>query len=500
MTVSTVSTSTAFTLTSGNVLRVRCQRGESAKVRISNGAHAEGIVGDGCTQDFGPYSAGSTANIAVLFGSSVEYEQATALNLTLKPYTYKSATVESDNGSNNNLLPSPSSAAAVAAAMASGYQGVSNALNEIWSLGDSICANGYSAPTSSRDIALGGDSWLMWACVLSAGTLTWGGTASQGGIDTATCISTYLPVIEAAKPRFCVVHIGTNNNPDAPATTIADLRTIYTRLLRAGVIPIATAMLPKATLINNAAYKLQRLTLRISKMAREMGIPFCDWSPQLLKNTGTGEWVSAAYSSDGTHMLEPAAKPMGASLLASIQPWMTPGTNYFAHVQDNAGLTSHTPCTTNALQLTDTNADGLSDGWNGSGNGTATLSAMSASEGLGNWQVFTASGASSMQRTGGNVAMVPGNRYLLSFKFKSSNIVGSSGQFTIRFCDANSNPIVQLQALKSDVTLGAFYREFVWPSAAATNNGRLEVLVSGTNAVLSIGQYMCLDLTANGLA
>ena len=385
-----------------------------------------------------------------------------------------------------------------------GFLGLQNPNNEIWGLGDSIVANGYHAPTSADDVWFSGDNWLNWACALSVGALTWGGVSALGGITSGTCISTYLPAVLAAKPRFCVVHVGTNDYgttgyANDGSTTRANLLTIYTTLLKAGIIPVATSFLPKSTLTGAAASVLQRLTLWVAKTARRLGIPYCDWSPQLFKADGSGDWVSAAYSSDGTHMLEPAAKLMGASLLASVTPWMTPGVNYFAHVQNNSNLTSHTPCNTNGLQLTDTNVDGLSDGWNGSGNGTATLSAMSASEGMGNWQVFTASGASSMQRTGGNVAMTPGHKYLLALKFKSSNIVGSSGQFTIRFCDANSNPIVQLLQFKSDVTLGALYREFVWPAAAATNNARLECLVSGTNAVLSVGQYICLDMTANGL-
>lgn len=391
------------------------------------------------------------------------------------------------------------------AALPQGFQGISSSLNEIWSLGDSICANGYAAPTSAADVWFSGDNWLNWACVLSVGALTWGGVSALGGITSGTCIDKYLPAIIAAKPRFCAVHVGTNDYGQTGyatdgSTTRANLLTIYTTLLAAGIIPIATAFLPKASLTGASASIQQRLTLWVAKTARRLGIPYCDWSPQLFKSDGTGAWVSAAYSSDGTHMLEPAAKLMGASLLSSIQPWLTPGVNYFAHVQNNSNLTSHTPCSTNALNLTDTNADGLADGWYlNTGAGTPTLTAMSASEGMGNWQNFTATGAGNYQNTGSNVAMTPGNKYLLAMKFKTAGVVSSGGQFTIRLADANSNPIVQLLGLKSDVTLGALYREFVWPSAAATNNARLECLVQGANAVLSVGQYICMDMTANGL-
>lgn len=378
--------------------------------------------------------------------------------------------------------------------------------DSIMGIGDSITANGNTPPTSSKDYVIGGQSYLFWACMLSLGRLNFGGVAATGGYNTQQIIDTHLPTIISAKPRFCVVHAGTNDYGTLTLVqTQANLLHIYVTLLNAGIIPIATTLLPKQTLVGSSAYIIQRLNLWIAKISRILAIPCVDWNI-LMSNTTDGNWVGysgagGTYQSDSTHPNEFGARTMGQAIVDALNAYgMMQRYNYLPRVNQNTNLTGFAPTASNALLITDTNADGVADGLNKSGTGTCTTSSMAENEGLGSWQNMTATSSSALQVFGNNGAIVAGNRMLFACRFKTSGVLASGGKFDIRFTDSNTVDIFALRDFKQDVPNGVIYREFVVPAGVGQLFARPFFSVQGTGANLSVGQVAVIDLTAAGLA
>ena len=75
------------------------------------------------------------------------------------------------------------------------------------------------------------------------------GTFGVPGCLTSDMVAR-LPDVVAAKPDYCVVHGGTNDNANpaiAYATTIANLRTCYETLAAAGITPVVVPILPRTS-------------------------------------------------------------------------------------------------------------------------------------------------------------------------------------------------------------------------------------------------------------
>lgn len=374
--------------------------------------------------------------------------------------------------------------------------------NTIMALGDSITAIGYTAATATAIEFTTDLSYLSNLCNLSNGRLTWGGVSAFGGISSATVITGYLPAVLTAKPKYCVVHCGTNDlGTLTQAQTRANLLYIYQTLLANGIVPIATSMLPKSTQTGANTSNLQQITLWIAKTARNLGIPYCNWASTLFSADGSGTWASigsanTSYTTDGTHQLPASSMIMATALWNTIQNYCSPEQNYCVQVQNNSNLTPFYPTTTNALHIT--NTAGLAFGY-GAFTGTASVSAMSASEGVGNWQNFTATSASHFITGAANTAIVKGNKYLLAFKYKTSGVVANNGSFKVMVGDGSNNAdIAGFLSCNQDVALGMFYREFIMPNIAGTVV-RIQVTINGIGATLSLGQVTLIDLTANGL-
>lgn len=153
-----------------------------------------------------------------------------------------------------------------------------------------------------------------------------GGTSSQ-------ILSSILPACLAnpyGLPKMMVVMAGIND-PGASittATSLSNLKAIYSTLIASGIQPVAATIFPTNTSGNTAAF--EKLNQGIVKLAAEMGIPCADFYSALV-NPANGQWNGTAPTSagewtiDGTHQSVQGAEIAGYVLNLTI-------TNYLASV------------------------------------------------------------------------------------------------------------------------------------------------------------------------
>lgn len=375
----------------------------------------------------------------------------------------------------------------------------------IWGLGDSITKNGYTDPTSSVSHLFGKQSYVMWACLLSGGRLRFGGVAATGGYTTAQIVSTHLPTVLAARPAYCVVHAGTNDIGTLTLSqTIANLTTIFDSLLSAGILPIATTMLPKHTLLGASRAPLDRMSMWITRYARQKNFPVVDWTTPHI-NPSTGDWVAysggtGTYNADDTHPNSTGAKSMGQLVWNTILAWSPPKAAFFP-AQNLQGASPFYPTVSNALHLTDTNSDGIPDNYTATTGGGQTFSigAMSSDEGLGNWFNIGQAGVTAPFPQGTTTAITPGNRMLFVCKVKTAGVVSSSATWNLRLTDGGTVDIMAIRTIDIDLALGGFHIEFTIPASVGTSTLKFIPYVQGDGASISVGQVGIYDLTAQGV-
>lgn len=384
----------------------------------------------------------------------------------------------------------------------------------IASLGDSITAMGVTPSDDDNANLFGAQSYLMQAVIQSKGVLSFGGAYALGGIRSDAMLSTYLPQVIAAKPAYCVVHAPTN---DYGALTLAqsleNLRAIFDTLLANGIMPIATPLLPKSTLINSSSHVLERLSISIERMASARNIPFAPWTYQ-FSDPASGNWLGwdgtkSVDSYDGVHLTAVGARKCGSVLWDTIKWVVPPSQTLLARLNNNSTLTSFQIASNNAC-FADANT-GIA---NGATPPTRTVTAMTAGEGVGNWLNIAYAGSTPnqfQQFTGsGNTSISPGDRIYMAFRIKATGVESSGGQFSLSLASgANNGNIAGLLAWASDIADGVFAQEFTVPNtipggaAGAAGTARLNFSFNSgggnVGAVVSIGQLLIVNLTAQGL-
>lgn len=166
-------------------------------------------------------------------------------------------------------------------------------------------------------------AWLMYGACRSGGRwAAWDFNPGHSGAFSATVLSTVLPAFlnyPNGLPDACVVLAGTNDtgNSVAIATTLSNLKQIYTQLRAAGVTPIAAAIPPN---VSGSALAMQ-LNVGIAKLAAEMNIPFVNFYGALI-NPANGQ-LNTNYSADGTHPTARGAAVMGYKLNEAVLAQVT---------------------------------------------------------------------------------------------------------------------------------------------------------------------------------
>ena len=374
----------------------------------------------------------------------------------------------------------------------------------VWKLGDSISANGFTAPTASADRVWSPDrDYLLWASILSMGKIAYGGTAATGGFKTDQIIATHLPTVLAARPTFCVVHAGTNDiGTHTTAVTIANLKTIFDRLLAAGITPVATTMLPKETNKGSSREALDAMSAFVTRYADLKGFPRVDWTTPFI--TTAGGWTGYAsptpgpYNYDDVHPEGGGAKVMGQALADVLTPLintkpesLATNTNYLA---------DFVPTRVNGLLLTDTNADGVADQITAPAATGAVyaLTAMSADEGKGNWQSMERTSTGSPTLETAAITVTPGDLITFSCKVKTTGMKAGAATWHLRLTTSSVIDVTALRNFKEDITLGLWKVTFRVPSTGVTNL-KLHSYISAGTGKLFIGELNMVNLTAKGL-
>lgn len=134
------------------------------------------------------------------------------------------------------------------------------------------------------------------------------GSAATVGYTIEQIISTHLPVVEAAKPEYCVVWAPMANNMLASgewsSTLLAKEISIYDRLRAVGTTPIVATCPPAANGTNTGLSKMeiQRYNSWIANYSKKKGYPFFDAYAALVDpSTGTYYESPTDFATDNTH-------------------------------------------------------------------------------------------------------------------------------------------------------------------------------------------------------
>lgn len=203
-----------------------------------------------------------------------------------------------------------------------------------------------------NSIVADGNNIFQTLAKMSGGRISVVQNSGVGGYTSSAVLAKIIA--EGVNPLADVVAYmeGTNDAAQSVsyATHIANMRAIAQKIIQLGKIPLLVLAPP-----NDQAYAAvsNGMALRESVMAKTLGIAVFDPWVKLCDTDGT--WISGA-SADLIHPLASASATAGVELYSMISGKSVPLTVPRSNVGE--GLIG-----ANVLQITDTNADGLPDGW-----------------------------------------------------------------------------------------------------------------------------------------
>ncbi|MCU1675351.1 MAG: hypothetical protein JWM93_109 [Frankiales bacterium] len=362
-----------------------------------------------------------------------------------------------------------------------------------WILGDSITVNGVNTSTPNTWESR---AWYIAASIAAEGKFVIDGIAATGGFTTTQVLATHVPTVLAAKPAMCVVLCGRNDvvNVVPWATVKANLLSMYTQLIAAGVMPVPCTLTANTGNTSAQASLTDQINNFIRIYAAAHKLPVMDVAT--LTNTTAGGQVTGWFA-DASHPNAVGAKGIGAFVatqLASILPPFTPPVAIV-----NSSPTTDFNLVTNPLFLTDTNADGTPDNFTvvaGSATGSVALVAGTGSV-RGNYMVVSRSGGTGIYyaKMAASAPVVAGRRMALSLRLKATVEAGSAQCFVRAVHASNTTVYAGISEWAADIAEpGLFYTEFVVP-AGVTNINIWAGLSAGTGSI-SVAQLSFRDLTA----
>lgn len=363
--------------------------------------------------------------------------------------------------------------------------------NTITAIGDSITAY------NGDGVRWNGKGWLNWACVLTDSKFKQMYHSATPGHTTAQVLSDSLPALLArpVKPDYCAVLTGTNDlGTNVPyATTFANLTLIYARLESAGITPILCTVPPRNNPTNISATNIYRFNAWIRKTASEKGYPLIDFYGALV-DPATGNYKSG-LNSDDIHPTEAGAKTMGEAAAKVLNEILNPWTPAITQsLPDPSNVVS------NPLNLTDTDSDGIPDGWQAPTPAGATFSLVNPtnSDVVGKWfktTRATAGGTTVLRRSFGS-GINPGDRYGIGLRFKLEKTTTAQLDINLFQYGGSTLIISPLYQWKNDTDAHTRYLEFVVPAGIVSF--QLDVSFSGVGE-LSLGQFTLRNLTTLGI-
>ena len=364
--------------------------------------------------------------------------------------------------------------------------------NAVTAIGDSITAY------NGDGVRWNGKGWLNQACVITDSRFKQLFHSATPGYTSAQVLAESLPTLLArsVKPDYCFVLVGTNDQGTGVpyATTFSNITKIYDDLLNADIIPIACTVPPRNNPTPTAATNMLRHNTWIRKTAAERGLALVDFYNALV-DPATGNYKSG-LNADDVHPTEAGAKVMGEAAAKVLNEILTPWTPAITQaLPDSNNLLS------NPFNLTDTDSDGIPDGWQAPTPAGATFSIVNPtnSDVIGRWFKVTraAAGGTTILRRSFGSGITPGDKFGIGLKFKLEKATSAQIDVNLFQYGNSSNLIISpVYQWKTEIDSRTRYLEFEVPAGVVSF--QLDVSFSGVGE-LSIGQFTLRNLTALGI-
>lgn len=376
----------------------------------------------------------------------------------------------------------------------------------LWMIGDSNSDNGN--PGAAFGVGrLDGIQRFTGLSIIGAthanldGRVRVGGVAATGGYTAEQILATHVPtIVSHADPGDIVIVLaGTNNmaGGDVAATRTA-LSGIYSALEGAGLVVIPCTLPPNKKPADYVAFT-QAINFWVQDNGASMGRSVSDLHGVLVESS-LGELKTAYDSGDHTHLSAAGAWAAGAEIARAITARVP------AAALGGLSVTSANPSalfnTTNGVLLTDTNSDGIPDGWTlmaPAGTSTFVLSTDAAFAGQ---KLTMTRGDADALLMSGTFTLVPGNRVLVGLKFRFT--AAASGTWSFRLENvAGSGPMLGYEDIpvSSPTGVSTVIWDFIVPSGWPTYIFRADLYCQvGAASALEVGQVTVRDLTAEGAA
>lgn len=333
--------------------------------------------------------------------------------------------------------------------------------------------------------------YLAWATILpktgdsaATGKFRFAGVHATGGLTTAQVKTTHVdgsdsPLNDSPKPGMVAVLTGTNDlgtvspggvlDTGALATWKASLKSIYTTLLAAHILPVACKLPPNGVANNQPAVTAMNTAI-VQAAAEVGGLPVAD----LFTPCATGNNWTAGYNVDNDHPSVTGARAMGQALRDAVDSWLPSST---PNLVTTATRTGTGIIFLNGDQTTDGDADGVPNGgytaeangyWAQTANGTAwTLGARSGYSGQAwRWSKTSDPGDSQCQGSGAGGTVSPvladGHLYEVGFTAEVASWSDATTRFTfdlIKVTDGSKVPFSV--SIRKDSGFGSAVSRFV---------------------------------------
>ena len=372
--------------------------------------------------------------------------------------------------------------------------------NRVGVLGDSIMANSFTQASKLR----GDKDPIHWAHLLSNSRIRYGRNAGVSGNTLGQMRArVQSDIIAPGDVDVCVVMGGTNDSGGgvSVAQSMSDLQAIVSALLSADIRPIVCTPPPVPTTPVESPTRRRRwdqLNAWIKGWCPANRIQMVDVA-KVLTDPTTGGYIAAYDGGDGIHPSSLGAKAIGQAIHDVVTPLLPPWTPPLAVFQTSDALN----LMTNGLFLTDTNADGVSDGWVKTGSSTASRVTGDANI-MGVWQRFQETTTNqftqlTMSSNISNANFAIGDKVAFMGRIQIDS-TGGVVIFSTGFVGAS--PSVNWRPISSfSIPTGGpltFYEEYIVPPGTTAINASFQ-MQSGVGMDFRIGQLTILNLTALGL-
>ena len=303
-------------------------------------------------------------------------------------------------------------AAAIQRANHTGTQTISTVTGLQTALDQSRRAGGYVAfiGDSLTDY---GEGYPWYAEILSLGAFRIAAVKSYAGYTTTAIINDNkvadITSLSPA-PQCCVVLLGTNDAIAAVsiATFKANVVAIFDSLRSVGITPVVCTLPPLTGSRNSLARQYNEFLRRYALLNR---LPLVDHYKALV-DPATGNMLAAYDSGDGIHYTAAGGKAMGQATADSLVPLLPPLAPPLADA-NTGGIN----LLSNAWLSTDTNADGISDGWSASASSGFGYSRVLDTRGW-YWQRVTLAAASGQKQLIGTTVNAGGSTFAVGDRLR----------------------------------------------------------------------------------